>query len=133
MLRKLARELLSDDAYDRCWSIPPLSLVACEGTGENAGTPGSAAAAPAFAAHAGPVHSVIIFAAQYLIYFLLAVAALVWFLAARPDKVTWAAQATLGLLFVGIGLLVAQGCLPTPPTTASPRTTAPPRGCSPRW
>lgn len=60
------------------------------------------------------MHSVIVFAAQYLIYLLLAVAALVWFLAGRADKAVWVLQAALGLLLVGIGLLVA-GHLHTDP------------------
>jgi membrane-associated phospholipid phosphatase len=60
------------------------------------------------------VNSVIVFAAQYLIYLLVAAAALVWFLGDIRDKTIRAAEAALGLAFVGLGLLVA-GHLHTDP------------------
>ena len=53
------------------------------------------------------MHSVVIFAAQYLLYVMAAVAALVWLVGSRPEKAAWAVQAVLGLLLVGVGILLA--------------------------
>ena len=60
------------------------------------------------------MRSVVLFAAQYLLYVLVAVAALVWLLGNRRNKVAWAMQGVLGLAFVGIGILLA-GHLHTDP------------------
>jgi undecaprenyl-diphosphatase len=60
------------------------------------------------------VNSVVIFAAKYLIYVLVAVAALVWLVGSRRDKVAWGLHSLIGLVLVGIGLVVA-GHLHTDP------------------
>ena len=53
------------------------------------------------------MHTLIVDIAQYLLYVLAAVAAVVWLLLDRAGKVTLAVQAGLGLALVGIGILVA--------------------------
>lgn len=63
---------------------------------------------------AGPVNTVVRFAAQYLLYLLVVAAGLVWLLGSRRDKLTWALEGVLGLAFVGIGILLA-GHLHTDP------------------
>jgi membrane-associated phospholipid phosphatase len=53
------------------------------------------------------VHTVIVVAAQYLLYGLALVAAGVWLVLDRAGKATLAVQAVLGLALVGVGILVA--------------------------
>lgn len=63
---------------------------------------------------AGRVNSVVRFAAQYLIYVLVGIAAVVWLFGSRRDKAVWALESVLGLVLVGIGLVMA-GHLHTDP------------------
>jgi undecaprenyl-diphosphatase len=53
------------------------------------------------------VHTLIVVAAQYLLYALALVAALVWLTLDRAGKAAFAVQAVIGLALVGIGILVA--------------------------
>jgi membrane-associated phospholipid phosphatase len=53
------------------------------------------------------VHTLIVDIAQYLLYVLALVAAVVWLVLNRAGKVTLAAQAVLGLALVGIFIFVA--------------------------
>jgi undecaprenyl-diphosphatase len=53
------------------------------------------------------VHTVVLLAAQYLIYLLVVIAGLVWLISTRRDKAVWAGEAVLGLVLVGIGLVLA--------------------------
>ena len=53
------------------------------------------------------MHTLVRFAAQYLIYLLVVAAGVVWLVGSRRDKAVWAAEGVLGLIFVGIGLLLA--------------------------
>jgi undecaprenyl-diphosphatase len=53
------------------------------------------------------VHTLIVDIAQYLLYVLALVAAVVWLFLDRAGKVTLAVQAVFGLALVGIGILIA--------------------------
>ena len=53
------------------------------------------------------MNSVVVFAAQYLIYGLVLVAGYVWWTRNRADKAVLGAQAVAGLALVGLGILVA--------------------------
>ena len=53
------------------------------------------------------VNTVIVVAAQYLLYGLVLVVALVWLTRSRRDKVAFAAEVVLGLALVGIGIWLA--------------------------
>jgi undecaprenyl-diphosphatase len=53
------------------------------------------------------VNTVIVLVAQDLIYLLVVVAAVVWLTSSRAVKVTLAAQAVVGLVLVGLGILLA--------------------------
>jgi membrane-associated phospholipid phosphatase len=53
------------------------------------------------------VHSLIVVAAQYLLYALVLVTAAVWLTRGRAGKAVFALQAVVGLALVGVGILVA--------------------------
>jgi undecaprenyl-diphosphatase len=53
------------------------------------------------------MHTLIVLAAQYLLYVLALVAAVVWLVLDRAGKAVLAVEAVLGLALVGIGILVA--------------------------
>ena len=53
------------------------------------------------------VNSVVVFAAQYLIYGLVVVAGWVWWTRSRAGKAVLGAQAVAGLVLVGVGILLA--------------------------
>jgi undecaprenyl-diphosphatase len=53
------------------------------------------------------VHTLIVVAAQYLLYVLALVAAVVWLTRDRAGKAVFAVEAVIGLALVGIGILVA--------------------------
>jgi undecaprenyl-diphosphatase len=60
------------------------------------------------------VNTLIVLLAQYLLYVLVVVAGLVWWTGSHRQKATLAAEAVLGLLLVGVGIVVA-GHLHTDP------------------
>ena len=60
------------------------------------------------------MHTLIVVIAQYLLYALALVAAVVWLILGRAGKVTLAVQAVVGLALVGIGIVLA-GHLHTDP------------------
>jgi undecaprenyl-diphosphatase len=70
------------------------------------------------------VTTLVVVIAQYLLYVMVAAAALVWLLLPRPGKVQFALEAVVGLALVGAGIVIASHLHTDPrPFVHDPRST----------